>query len=191
MKPKRCLDCGGRMKRTVHPTHQYTASGLPNVHLQDIDAFVCTKCGAEDVQIPDLEGLHNALFAAILFVGRPLTGKEVQFLRRRLGIKAKDFARMLGYIPETLSEIENDRYGADQSKFDLGVRNLAMRLVYTDEAHRDILPAVQREVEAFQRQISAGKTPGEIGPPTDRYTLRYTPPEPSYHWVEAEQFLAA
>jgi hypothetical protein len=191
MKPKRCLDCGGPMKRTIHALYHYTESGLPNVYLQDIEALICTKCGAEDVLIPDLEGLHGTLFAAILFVGRDLIGKEFAFVRRQLGIKAKDFAHMLGYIPETLSEVENDRYGADLKKIDLAVRNLAVRLVYTDDAHRDLRPALQREVDAFQKRISAGTSQVEIGPPAKRYTLRHAQPEPTYTWVEGEAFLAA
>jgi len=43
-----------------------------------------------------------------------LTGEEIRFLRKRLGMKAVDFAKALGLEPETLSRIENNKQPASE-----------------------------------------------------------------------------
>ena len=57
--------------------------------------------------IPDITGLEAAMAVARVMIDRKLNGKEIKFLRRSLGTKAKDLAAFLDVSPETLSRWEN------------------------------------------------------------------------------------
>ncbi len=190
-KERRCLECGEQMTHSVRATFQHEGCGLPHVYLQDIDTFTCVACGAKDVQITDLEGLLNAIFTAILLVNRPLKGAEIRFVRRRLGLRAKDFAKMIGYSAEVLSEIENERYEADRSKFDRSLRGSVIAQVLMDEAHCDIRPTLMREGQALHKKTGERMFTFQCGPPVDRFTFRCATPHPHHVWIEAEKFLAA
>lgn len=102
----KCAECGGQLKVTGK-THRYAESGLPHVVLHGVAVRKCQACGAEEVAIPNIAGLHRSI-AAIL-VNRPsaLVAPELRFLRQYLGHSSKDFAKTLGVAPETLSRWEN------------------------------------------------------------------------------------
>lgn len=65
------------------------------------------KTGAEKIIIPDLKGLIGAVVRSRVLHPRKLGGDEVKFLRKSLGIKAKDLAEFLGMTPEHFSRCEN------------------------------------------------------------------------------------
>ena len=64
--------------------YRYTASGLDNVTLVGM-TNVCDDDGDECITIPNINGLHKAIAAAIVSHPRGMSGKELRFLRTLMG----------------------------------------------------------------------------------------------------------
>lgn len=92
----------------AEPFH-FTDSGLPNVYLVGIKYFVCSECGNVVAEIPAIKQLMQLIARDIVLSPQDLTGEKIRFLRKRLGKKASEYAKYLGFTPETLSRIENDK----------------------------------------------------------------------------------
>ncbi len=56
--------------------------------------------------IPDFDGLVAIVVMARLFNDRKLSGDEIKFLRKAMGLSQSDFARALGVNASTLSRVE-------------------------------------------------------------------------------------
>lgn len=85
----------------------FADSGLSNVHLTGIKYWTCDGCADVKVQIPAVQELMNALARALVKKRSPLNHHEIKFLRKRLGMKAADFAAMTGVTAEQFSRWEN------------------------------------------------------------------------------------
>jgi putative zinc finger/helix-turn-helix YgiT family protein len=105
----RCLECGGGTKARRSYKYHYTESGLSNFFLNGITVHTCAKCGAEFPELPAVQNLHAAIGKAVLAQREALRGEEVRFLRKEMGIKAKDFAEMLGVTKVAVSRWENSK----------------------------------------------------------------------------------
>lgn len=105
----KCAQCGASDLEDVKVDHPYEECGLPNVTLIGVPARKCQKCGALRMRIPAIEGLHRALALAVLRKRSRLTGAEVRFLRKYIGLSGVDFARRIGTEAETVSRWENDK----------------------------------------------------------------------------------
>jgi putative zinc finger/helix-turn-helix YgiT family protein len=101
-----CPECSKKMKK-IKGRHHYKESGLDNVVLVNIPFYFC-KCGKKFPIIPNILNLHSLISALIIKNPEPLNGKELRFLRKEIGLKAKDFARLLGVSKVTVSRWEND-----------------------------------------------------------------------------------
>jgi transcriptional regulator with XRE-family HTH domain len=84
----------------------YYESGLDNVQLINVPIWVCPN-KHQEIEIPAVTQLHELLAYLIIRKPASLTGPEVRFLRRRIGIQAKEFAEKIGLTPVTLSRFEN------------------------------------------------------------------------------------
>ena len=102
----KCAKCGSHLKVTGN-THRYVESGLSNVVLNGVQVRKCKGCGAEEVAIPNIAGLHRCIAAILVARKSALAALELRFLRQFLGFSSKDFAKTLGVAPETLSRWEN------------------------------------------------------------------------------------
>jgi putative zinc finger/helix-turn-helix YgiT family protein len=102
-----CRQCGKPLKAESRPYH-YTESGLDNVYLVGVPRFVCEN-GHETVRIPRMVELHAVLAEAILKKPAPLTGKEMRFLRKQIGLLARDVAEELGVSAIQVSRWENGK----------------------------------------------------------------------------------
>ena len=87
------------------PFH-FVDSGLDNVYLVGIKYFV-NEDGSVMAEIPALKQLMRLIARDIVMSSKDLTGKEVRFLRKRLGKKATEYCTYLGIGPEMLSRVEN------------------------------------------------------------------------------------
>jgi DNA-binding transcriptional regulator YiaG len=81
--------------------YHYTESGLPNVYLTNGFEKISTPYG-EAVSIHDLEGLHQALARAIV-EKKEITGAELRFLRKEMGLSQSGLAAFLGVQEQTVS----------------------------------------------------------------------------------------
>jgi putative zinc finger/helix-turn-helix YgiT family protein len=105
---KTCRECGNSMQ-TSRENHRYTESGLPNVTLLNMEVHRCSDCGAVSMPIRNIEGLHRAIAFTVARQRARLSGAEIRFLRKHLGLSAEDFALTIGVTASTVSRWENER----------------------------------------------------------------------------------
>lgn len=97
--------------RRVLPRYEERGLGLPypvvllNAAVEHSDA----AGNVLGVSVPDLEGLAAAVAVARAFLPVELTGSEVRFMRKVIGMSAKDFAEALKLDPASLSRWENNK----------------------------------------------------------------------------------
>jgi len=94
--------------KTKRQNHRYTESGLANVTLVGIEVSECPSCGERLVSIPRMAQLHRAIALELIKKPAKLAPAEIRFLRKHLGLAAKDFAARIGVEPETVSRWERD-----------------------------------------------------------------------------------
>ncbi|MFI5330983.1 MAG: type II TA system antitoxin MqsA family protein [Desulfobaccales bacterium] len=106
MKNINCPNC--QELRQIHAgKYHYTESGLQNVWLVGVEIFEC-DCGEKFAILPCLEGLHKVIAKILLTKEDQLTGREIRFLRKHMGLKAKDFAKHIGVMNVTVSRWERE-----------------------------------------------------------------------------------
>jgi DNA-binding transcriptional regulator YiaG len=72
-------------------------------------AFEATQDGVTAPIVPDINGLEAAVAVARATVPAKLSGKEIRFLRKALGLRATALAEFLDVTPETFSRWENGK----------------------------------------------------------------------------------
>jgi YgiT-type zinc finger domain-containing protein len=122
----RCSDCGSSA-RVERVAYRFRESGLDNVVLKGIEVIKCPECGNEEPIIPNLDGLLRVLALAIVTSKVPLTGAEVRYLRKYVGMSGEQFARILHTDKSTLSKWETGHANIG-SKSDLLIRAVALNL---------------------------------------------------------------
>ena len=110
----KCSECGADC-RVETGDFLFLDFGLP-LALQGIDIVRCDECGIEDPIIPNLTGLMQSIALTVLSVDRHLTGDEIRFLRKYIGLSSKKFAKKLGVDHTNLSKYENGKLPVSQSK---------------------------------------------------------------------------
>jgi len=140
-----CPNC--HQKRQTHKgKYHYTESGLQNLWLKGVEVFEC-DCGEMFAFIPCVQELHKLIAEDLLKKEDQLSGREIRFLRKHMGLKAKDFAKELGVGNVTVSRWENGDYPPSES-FDrfmrllyaarMGLEEIASHLV------KDIFPKLKK-----------------------------------------------
>lgn len=81
--------------------YHYTEGGLMNVWLANGFTVRKTKHG-EGVSIHDVDGLHRALAQALANKPR-LTGAEVRFLRKEMGLSQRGLGELLGVTDQAVA----------------------------------------------------------------------------------------
>ena len=154
----KCADCGGQLK-IAGRTHRYVESGLPGVVLHGVQVRKCLACGAEDVAIPNLAGLHRCIAAMLVARKSALAAPELRFLRQFLGHSSKDFAKTLGVAAETLSRWENasrDIPSVVDRVVRLLVVNTSPRTDYSADMLANIRPTAPKHARMALRLRGAG-----------------------------------
>lgn len=117
--------------------HHYAESGLTNVWLANGFIIRKTKYG-EGVSIHNVEGLHRAL--AQTLANKPyLTGTEVRFLRKEMGLSQRGLGELLGVTDQAVALWE--RKGRPPKTADR-----LLRLIYVehDKGNAPIRATIQR-----------------------------------------------
>jgi putative zinc finger/helix-turn-helix YgiT family protein len=109
----RCYNCGRKMKEKKGRYH-FIESGLPNIYLDGVTIHYCS-CGEESAAIPCLDKLLERIAHVIVEKSPLLTGTEVRFLRKSLGLKSVELAEMLDVSKVTVSRWENDKARINKS----------------------------------------------------------------------------
>jgi putative zinc finger/helix-turn-helix YgiT family protein len=107
-----CTNCGGQVVPEFK-NYRYAESGLPNVVLQGVAVADCPQCGNSDVLIPRVAKIHRAIARALANSPARLTGPQLRFLRKHLGLSGDELGRYLHTDKTKISkwETEEDRIG--------------------------------------------------------------------------------
>ncbi len=146
----RCPECGKALRIRKNQKYLYRESGLKSVALTGIRVFRCAECRIELPEIPNIVGLHQAIAGHLARKPSPLTGAEFRFLRKEIGLKAKELAKHLGTTDVNLS-----RWETGDTPINPAADRL-LRVIYTlhaVKAHRPVEPAkfVQAFWETFEK----------------------------------------
>ena len=160
----RCDECGSAVK-VERGTYPFRESGLDNVVLKGIEIVRCLNCDCTDPIIPNLDGLFCVLALAIVTSKLPLSGPQVRYLRKYLGMSGEQFARLLHTDKFTLSKWENGATAVG-SKSDLLIRAVVLHL------GRGLREEGEQAVRAFE-QINEESTLPPQRIEVDSETLEY------------------
>lgn len=107
----KCAACGSKMTVDKETRFHYAMSGLSKVYLNGVTISLCSNkdCGEEEIEIPNMEELHNLLAQIIAKQEHKLIPEEIRFLRTHLGFSGIDFARKIGVDAATVSRWENGK----------------------------------------------------------------------------------
>lgn len=105
MKNINCPNCQ-KIGQTHRGKYHYTESGLQNVWLDGVEIFECA-CGESFAFIPCAKELHKIIAGILLKRKAQLSGREIRFLRKYIGLKSKEFANRLGVKIVTVSRWEH------------------------------------------------------------------------------------
>jgi putative zinc finger/helix-turn-helix YgiT family protein len=121
-----CSNCDANARR-VRTNYPFKESGLPNVILKGIEMIQCDRCGNADPIIPRANEVMKQLVLAVVEKPYALTGQEIRFLRKYLGMNSSTFASHLGVDRSVLSRWENghDRVGPQSDRL---IRTVATSL---------------------------------------------------------------
>lgn len=159
--------CPACMKKqsTVKGEYHYLESGLTNVWLKGIEILKC-ECGEEVVSIPQITELHQLIAGILLEQENQLSGREIRFLRKHMGMKALDFAANLGVDKSTVSRWEHEKDRPSESMDRLIRLFYAIRMGLLDKAESLIKkrfkyinpeqaePAISVPIEMLSRSFS-------------------------------------
>lgn len=107
-----CPNCQRRHKTHIGE-YRYTESGLPNVWLVGVEVFEC-ECGENFAFIPCIQELHKLIAHELITQENSLSGLEIRFLRKTMGLKAKDFAELLGVKNVSISRWEHGEFSPSE-----------------------------------------------------------------------------
>jgi putative zinc finger/helix-turn-helix YgiT family protein len=102
-------------KATRESPYHFVDSGLPNVYLSGIKYRTCRLCGRQSADIPAIKQLMEVIARTVVIREAALNGAEIRFLRKRLGKKSSEFARIIGVTIEQVSRWENDHNPPEES----------------------------------------------------------------------------
>lgn len=112
--------------------------GLPVVLIDSV--IESSFDGEKGIVVPNLKGLEAAMAVARVTIPDKLSGREISFLRKAIGLKAVELASFLDMVPETLSRWENGREAITTNP----ERILRMRVL---RALKDKAPGVSARVD--------------------------------------------
>lgn len=89
-----CTNCGELLTLEAR-NYRYVESGLTNVILQGAQAAECPRCGNEDLMLPRLIAIHEAIASALVKSPARLTGPQWTFLRKHLELSDEELDNYL------------------------------------------------------------------------------------------------
>ena len=150
---ERCYKCDGIVERIKDRPYHYKESGLEHVWLTGISQYKCKKCGEMSVEISRINELHLLIGKNIICRKELLTGPEVRFLRKEIGMKSKDMAAALSIEPETYSRWENGKRPI------AACYDKSLRMIYVMNASENMGKVLFKDSLSILHDIAAKKAP--------------------------------
>ena len=116
--------CGARAS-IVREDYRFIESGLDHITLRGVEVLHCPNCGTVAPLLFQIKRLMAIIARALVFKPSPLTGQEIRFLRKHIGLTGERFGRKLGLTKEHVSRIEHQKYPVGQQT-DRLIRYLAI-----------------------------------------------------------------
>jgi putative zinc finger/helix-turn-helix YgiT family protein len=120
-----CSNCGGKAK-AVRGIYRFNVSGLDAV-LVGVQLIRCEACDNEDPVLPNMDDLMKCLAQAVIEKPWRLSGVEIRFLRKYLGMNGEMFSSFIGVDKTTISKWENCHETVGETS-DKMIRALALML---------------------------------------------------------------
>lgn len=138
---RKCPECGASVASAAS-VYRYAESGLPNVVLHGVEQARCARCGHFEVSIPKVVPIHETIAEALVSSPGRLTGDQLRFLRKHLGLSGEQLGKYLHTDRTKISKWERgqDPIGPSSDRL---MRLLAAAL---DRGLRRKLPAVARHL---------------------------------------------
>jgi len=162
---EKCIHCGGGLKTIEDHPYHYTESGLDHVWLTGVLQYRCEKCGESSVEIPGINRLHLLIGKNIVRKKELLTGSEVRFLRKEIGMKSKDMAVALSIKPETYSRWENGKQTI------AACHDKGLRMIYVMNASESLGRVLSKDSRFVLHDIAVEEAP------TESERVQFTPSE--------------
>lgn len=139
---EQCYACGNTLEVIKDKPYEYTECGL-NVLLLGITQYSCASCGEEYVALPVPDKLHRVIGLELCRHRKALLlPEEIRFLRKELGLKAKDLAASLGVNDATVSRWENGKQQIGEGS-DRLLRALYLSCAEETQDRRSVLALLQ------------------------------------------------
>ena len=100
----------GETSIVVRGDYLFVESGLDNVVLRNVKLLKCGRCGNVTPMLSKIKELTQIIASALVLKPSELTGKEIRFLRKYIGLTGEQFGRKLGLTKEHVSRIENEKH---------------------------------------------------------------------------------
>jgi len=104
-----CTMCGGEHLTESKETRSLAIMGFPDVSISGLTVLTCDECGEGYREYPSDKAFLKHLARGLVGLKRSLSGKELAFLRKHLGIQSKEWAANVGAHHVTLSKWENEK----------------------------------------------------------------------------------
>lgn len=110
----KCPHCGEAALKRARVPHSITVAGTE--FASDLPGQRCPGCGSSTVE--GAAGVRFELLVAAELVTRGLrSGESFKFIRKALGMKAAELARIMNVAPETVSRWETAQRDVDWPEF--------------------------------------------------------------------------
>jgi YgiT-type zinc finger domain-containing protein len=154
-----CTECRGKAIGR-RENHTYTECGLKNVVLVDVLVYRCERCGAEQIQIPNMDGLHRTVALAAICKRHLLSGDEIRFLRNVADLTATNLAKSLAVTKHAVSRWENGgKIGAASDRSIRAVCGMKIIADIVDQQSGLVDPKdIEKTVRTLQRFFVQFKT---------------------------------
>jgi DNA-binding transcriptional regulator YiaG len=148
-----------------------TDLGAPfKVILKDSVKVVSDRATGELISytVPDPEGLLRAVALTRVLHARKLSGADIRFLRKAIGVKQKDLASAIEVKPEHLSKVES-------GMLPLGpVSEKLLRIFVAKTAHKIGECGNKRELETALDRVFDGLTAVAVHDPATELAFSFT-----------------
>jgi|SRR5215831_168446 len=104
----KCEICQGRTRLLKDQEYRYIESGLNHVYLQGVDVEFCEECNEKSPLIPRILELHSVIGWNLALQPTTLRGTAIKFMRKQLGMRAREWAELMRVDVSTFSRWEND-----------------------------------------------------------------------------------
>ena len=154
-------DCGGKTTEKRVELYRYAESGLPNVYLADIRVIECRECGTLLPVMPSILKLHASIAEALAMKPSMLTGAEMRFLRKQLGLSAVQWASYMKMDKASVSRLENGHNPIGRQT-DALIRLLYFRLLeekenrHISEHITELIADVEQDSDDLGLKVPAG-----------------------------------